>query len=201
MLAVQNGEWARLHPYGGGPFAVDDAMAAQRSWGLCALLEGIVLTDWLPLRERLWRASSPWTEGLTTLFGCVQDELLSQWRALPRDGKAHEVKWKSRPSALEGVVVPEQQNDPMRSGADSLSGAKQSRSCEPSVTEVANGVGELRLLVNGLGTPADGAKFEDKRHPLRSGKAHPNPAQRATLKTPRWAPSGADWGYNVWQLG
>jgi hypothetical protein len=41
----------------------------------------------------------------------VQDELLSQWTALPLDGKAQEAKWKGKPSAFESVVVPEQQTD------------------------------------------------------------------------------------------
>lgn len=53
----------------------------------------------------------PRTEGLTTLFGCVQDELLLQWRALPSDGQEWELKWKRERLEYESFAVPEQRKD------------------------------------------------------------------------------------------
>lgn len=53
---------------------------------------------------------SPWTDGLVSLFGCVQEELLSQWKALPRDSLAHERALKQ----LEEIVVPAQTPLPLR---------------------------------------------------------------------------------------
>jgi hypothetical protein len=157
MLRVEDGGvW---HPCGGGPFAIDDSLAAESSWGLCALSNGMTLTGWIPIRQKLWRAKMPWTEGLSTLFGCLQDELLCQWRNLPREGKAQEARWKRRPSALESVVVPEQRKDALGRVGDSLVGATQSHLREPSVTDVAPGVAKVEVLVDGYGTPADGARL------------------------------------------
>jgi hypothetical protein len=62
------------------------------------------------VREKLWHLCSPWTDGLVSLFGCVQEELLSQWRALPRDSLAHEIALKQ----LEEIVVPAQTRLPLR---------------------------------------------------------------------------------------
>ena len=105
LLPVEdNGVW---HPFGGGPFAVDDGVSVHRSWNLCAMREGMTIPDWIPIRRKLWDVCRPWTEGLTSLFGCVQDELFSQWMALPPDGKAWELKWKSKPSEYGSVAVPE----------------------------------------------------------------------------------------------
>ena len=99
----EDGVWV---PRGGGPFAVDDDSSILWSWGLLfALNAGATYTDWLPVRERLWRRCAPWTEGLTTLFRCTQDELRSQWQALSPDSQARELSWKQRPSEFEKVLV------------------------------------------------------------------------------------------------
>ena len=71
--------------YGGGPFANDDRRSIERSWSLCGLPQQITLIDWLKIREKYWHLCCPWTDGMVSLFGCAQEEMLSQWRALPRD--------------------------------------------------------------------------------------------------------------------
>ncbi len=38
-------------PFGGGPFAPDDAQAVRLSWSLCGLHEHITLLDWVSLRD------------------------------------------------------------------------------------------------------------------------------------------------------
>jgi hypothetical protein len=106
LLVEDKGVWC---PLGGGPFAFDDSSAIYQSWNLCALRAGMTITDWIPIRKKLWSICRPWTEGLTTLFECVQDELFSQWAALPSDGKAWDLKWKSEQLEYESVAVPEQQ--------------------------------------------------------------------------------------------
>ena len=98
------------HPFGDGPFAADDASSIHRSWALCALPDQMTLIDWMPVREKLWRACVPWTEGLATLVGCVQDELLSQCFALSPDGQVRELRWKQQSPEFESVVVPEPTN-------------------------------------------------------------------------------------------
>lgn len=98
----ERGVWI---PIGGGPFAVDDESSIRWSWGLCALKAGVAFTDWLPMREKLWHKCTPWTEGLTTLFRCAQDELLTQWKSLSPDSQARELKWRDEPANLEEVVV------------------------------------------------------------------------------------------------
>ena len=92
-------------PFGGGPFALDDAGAIRRSWGLGALQGGVTLTAWMDLREQIWHLCAPWSDGLSNLFGSVQEELLSQWRALPPDSLAYEVTTKGRPLSLKRIVV------------------------------------------------------------------------------------------------
>ena len=108
LLVEDKGVW---RPLGGGPFDIDDSAGIQRSWNLCVMREGMTIPDWIPIRKKLWDACRPWTEGLTALFGCVQDELFSQWKALPPDGKAWELKWKSERSEYGNVAVPEQRKD------------------------------------------------------------------------------------------
>jgi hypothetical protein len=93
------------HPCGGGPFAPDDADAVRRSWGLGALQGGMTLTAWIRPREKIWHRCAPWSDGLFNLFGAVQEELLSQWRALPPDSQAHELTLNGRSSALKEIVV------------------------------------------------------------------------------------------------
>ena len=93
------------HPFGGGPFAPDDAMAIRRSWGLCWLQGGVTLTRWISLREKVWHHCAPWSDGLFNLFGAVQEELLSQWRALPQDSQAYELTLNGRPLSLKRIVV------------------------------------------------------------------------------------------------
>jgi hypothetical protein len=92
------------HPYGGGPFATDDRRSIENSWSLCSLPQQITFIDWMGIRKKWWHRCSPWTDGLVSLFGCVQEELLAQWRALPRDSLAHEIALKQ----LEEIVVPAQ---------------------------------------------------------------------------------------------
>lgn len=92
-------------PFGGGPFAPDDADAIRHSWRLGGLLGGITLTDWIGLREKIWHRCLPWSDGLFNLFGSVQEELLSQWRSLPPDSLAYELTSNGRPLSLKRIVV------------------------------------------------------------------------------------------------
>ncbi len=78
------------HPYGDGPFAPDDTFSTTNSWVLCGMPGQVTLTDWMPDRQKLWRACAPWTEELMTLFKCVRDELMSQCFALSPDGEVQE---------------------------------------------------------------------------------------------------------------
>jgi hypothetical protein len=98
------------HPYGSGPFATDDRRSIENSWSLCALRQQTTLIDWMGVREKLWHLCSPWADGLVSLFGCVQQELLSQWKALPTDSLVHELALKE----LEKIVVPAQPRLPLR---------------------------------------------------------------------------------------
>jgi hypothetical protein len=93
------------YPCGGGPFATDDAMAIRRSWSICGLHEQMTLPAWASLREKLWHQCAPWSDGLFNLFGAVQEELLSQWRALPPDSQAYERRSNGRSSDLKSIVV------------------------------------------------------------------------------------------------
>ena len=108
LLVEDKGVW---RPLGGGPFAVDDSDGIHHSWNLCAMREGLTIPDWIPIRKSLWNLCRPWTEGLTALFGCVQDEVFSHWMTLPPDGLAWEVKWKSERANYRSVAVPEQAKD------------------------------------------------------------------------------------------
>ncbi|MGB8769120.1 MAG: hypothetical protein WCC92_05875, partial [Candidatus Korobacteraceae bacterium] len=104
------------HPFGGGPFAADDESSARQSWGLCALREGVTLMDWMRIREKLWRSRMPWTEGLATLFGCIQEELLSQCRALYPDGMVRELQRRRQSAEFDSVAVPEPMNEFVKDG-------------------------------------------------------------------------------------
>lgn len=92
-------------PFGGGPFAPDDTDAIRHSWGLGGLHGGITLTTWIGLREKMWHRCLPWSDGLFNLFGSVQEELLSQWRALPPDSLAYELTSNRRQLSLKRIVV------------------------------------------------------------------------------------------------
>jgi hypothetical protein len=111
--------------YGGGPFATDDRRSIRRSWSLCGLPQQITLVDWLKIREKYWHLSCPWTDGMVSLFGCAQEELLSQWRALPRDSLAHELALKD----LEKILVPAQTRLPLR--------LHRGKDCEELAEEIA----------------------------------------------------------------
>ncbi len=111
--------------YGGGPFSTDDLRSIHNSWSLCALLQKITLVDWVGIRKKWWQMCSPWTDGLVSLFGCVQEELLSQWRALPRDSLTHELALKK----LEEIVVPAPTRIPRR--------LDRGKECEELAKEVA----------------------------------------------------------------
>jgi hypothetical protein len=93
-------------PLGGGPFAIDDASAIRNSFALCGLSRRMMLPTWLGLRDKWWHQCTPWTDGLCNLFGSVQEELLSQWRALPPDSLAHELALRERTSRFGKIVVP-----------------------------------------------------------------------------------------------
>jgi hypothetical protein len=101
-------------PLGGGPFATDDAMAIRNSFALCGVRWQMTLPTWLDLREKWWHQSTPWTDGLRNLFGSVQEELLSQWSALPQDSLAHELALKGETSGFERIVVPPETRLPLR---------------------------------------------------------------------------------------
>ena len=105
LLVEDKGVW---RPFGGGPFAVDDSNGIHHSWNLCAMRDRLTIPDWIPIRKNLWNLCRPWTEGLTAMFGCVQDEVFSHWMALPPDGLAWELKWKSERGNYRSVAVPEQ---------------------------------------------------------------------------------------------
>ena len=60
-------------PFGGGPFAIDDALAMRNSFSLCGTRVGIMFPAWLKLRRSCWLQGAPWTEGLCSLFGSVQE--------------------------------------------------------------------------------------------------------------------------------
>ena len=92
-------------PFGGGPFAIDDQLGIRNSFSLCGLRVGVTLPEWLRLR-RDWYQKTRWTDGLCSLFGSGQEELLSQWRALPLDSKAQELKLREETADFKAVVVP-----------------------------------------------------------------------------------------------
>lgn len=115
LLVEDKGVW---RPFGGGPFAVDDELGILRSWNLCAMRDGMTIPDWIPVRKKLWDLGRPWTEGLSALFGCVQDEVFSHWKALPPDGLAWELRWKGERTQYRSVAVPEQAKEIREDGID-----------------------------------------------------------------------------------
>ena len=104
------------HPYGDGPFAADDAFSTTHSWVLCGKPGQVTFADWMPDRQKLWRACVPWTEGLMTLFTCVRDELMSQCFALSPDGEVQERQRNRQSSEFESVTVPEPLNEFVKDG-------------------------------------------------------------------------------------
>ncbi|HKW16429.1 MAG TPA: hypothetical protein VJO35_02860 [Terriglobales bacterium] len=91
-------------PFGGGPFAIDDCSGMRNSFSLCGSRVGMTLPQWLEVRKSLWNGCTAWTDGLCSLFGAVQEELLSQWSALPSDSLVRELETSGQ--ALSPVVVP-----------------------------------------------------------------------------------------------
>ena len=115
-------------PFGGGPFAIDDPLAIRNSFGLCALREQIALPDWVALRAG-WHQNVPWTVGLSSLFGSGQEELLSQWRRLPADRMAHQLKLLEKTADFKAVVVPPDTRLPSR--------LERGKDCEELAKEIA----------------------------------------------------------------
>jgi hypothetical protein len=111
--------------HGGGPFATDDRRSIEHSWSLCGLPQQMTFIDWLKIREKYWHLCCPWTDGIVSLFGCAQEELLAQWRALPRDSVAHELALKQ----LEKIVVTAPTRLPLR--------LERGKDCEELAEEVA----------------------------------------------------------------
>jgi hypothetical protein len=105
------------HPLGGGPFSVEDGITIHNSWALCAMKAEITLPEWVPLRKKLWHRHMPWTEGLCSLFGAIQEELLSQWRALPADSLVHEFNLVGQTSRFQSIVVPPRETTPAKKTA------------------------------------------------------------------------------------
>jgi len=94
------------HLFGGGPFSTDDARSLRNSFGLCGLRAGMTLPEWIEVRDKLWNLRSPWTEGLCNLFGSVQEELMSQWRALPLDSRVHQLELEEKARSCQAISVP-----------------------------------------------------------------------------------------------
>jgi len=92
--------------FGGGPFGIENQRSVRNSWSLCGLHGEITLPDWVGIREEIWRLRSPWTDGLVGLFASVQEELLSQWRALPADTLLLERGLRERGLNFRPVVIP-----------------------------------------------------------------------------------------------
>jgi hypothetical protein len=116
------------HLFGGGPFAVDDYSAIRRSWELCGLPQEVTLLDWLTLREKLWHLCAPWTDGLSNLFGCIQEELLCQSMALPLDSQINEHKLRQLTSGFKDIMVPVEARLPLR--------LERGRDCEELAKEI-----------------------------------------------------------------
>jgi hypothetical protein len=92
--------------FGGGPFSIDDPRGMLNSFGLGPKQSGVILPEWLEVRKKIWSQGRPWTEGLCDLFISVQEELMSQWRALPSDSLVHELWPSGQGSGFESIVVP-----------------------------------------------------------------------------------------------
>ena len=71
------------HPVGLGPFSTDDVRSIHNTFNICGITSGILFPEWRAIHKELWDLHKPWTTGLCSLFGSVQDELMLQWRALP----------------------------------------------------------------------------------------------------------------------
>jgi hypothetical protein len=91
--------------FGGGPFAIDDQLGIRNSFSLCGLRVGITLPKWMIVRQR-WHQKTLWADCLCSLFGSGQEELLSQWRLLPLDSKAQELKLREQTTHFKAVIVP-----------------------------------------------------------------------------------------------
>ena len=100
-------------PFGGGPFSTDDAVTIHNSFGVCAIRQ-MTLPEWLDLRNKWWHVCTPWTDGLCNLFLSVQEELMSQWRALPPDSLVHKLGLRERTSHFEKIIVPPDSGHPSR---------------------------------------------------------------------------------------
>jgi hypothetical protein len=110
------GSVSRLH--GGGPFATDDYRSILRSFDTCGLiLTGMTIPDWVHRREEWWNLCLPWSKGLCGLFGSVQEELMSQWRALPSDSLVSQLE-SNRASKFHRVIVPAKENVPRVASLD-----------------------------------------------------------------------------------
>jgi len=117
------------HPLGGGPFATDDALAIRNSFALCGLRHQMTLPTWLAFRDKWWHECIPWSDGLRNLFGSVQEELLSQWHALPLESLAHELALKEETSGFERIIVPAKTQLPLR--------LERGKECEELAKEIA----------------------------------------------------------------
>lgn len=115
-------------PFGKGPYAIDDELAIRRSFSQCGLRVGMTLPEWVSVRQR-WHHDVPWADGLSSLFGSGQEELFSQWRALPFDSKAHEHKMREQTADFKAVVVPAEPRLPLR--------LERGKGCEELAKEIA----------------------------------------------------------------
>src|SRR5207248_676673 len=109
-------------------YATDDAMAIRKSFAMLALRTGVDLPTWFRFRKKTWHQHAPWTDGLCSLFGSVQDELLSQWRVLRSDSLAHEFAMKEQSSKFEPIVVPAEPKLPL--------GLQRGKECEELAEEI-----------------------------------------------------------------
>lgn len=88
----------------------------------------MTLPGWLKLRRR-WHQKTGWADGLCSLFGAGQEELFSQWRALPLDTKAHELKLLEQTANFKTVIVPSEPRLPLR--------LARGKDCEELAEEIA----------------------------------------------------------------
>lgn len=98
---------------GGGPFSIDDTRGMRNSFGMGPIQSGMIFPEWLKLRKKLWSLRTPWTEGLCDLFTSVQEELMSQWLALPSDSQVHELWPDGQGSEFQSIVVPSRRKLPV----------------------------------------------------------------------------------------
>lgn len=179
-------------PFGGGPFAIDDAIAIWRSFGLCGLRLGFTLPDWLKVREKFWQDCAPWTEGLCNLFGAVQEELIYQWGALPRDSLVQEQENIQRltdageeAKGLKAVTVPPVPILPR--------GLERGRDCE----ELAQEIGTIRHKYVFSGMTVDEIENEHISFQIWKRVDRLSPEDQDTFRRPgTWEP-----GYNNLLLG